>query len=116
MEVYATLKEAQMSPQKVRLIAKAIRGNSVEKALRFLNFTPKKAAKLMKKVLHSAIANAENNNGMDVDLLTIHRVLVDEAPVLRRLSPRAKGRANRIVKRRSHIKIVLSDATSKGGA
>lgn len=109
MEVSATLRNAGMSAQKARLVANEIRGKAVEKAVLQLTFIRKKAAKLMKKLLESAIANAEHNEGADIDELRVSTILVDEAPSLKRFKARAKGRGNRIVKRRCHIKIVVSD-------
>lgn len=109
MEVSATLKNAQSSAQKARLVANEIRGNEVETAVEKLKFIPKKAAKLIKKLLESAIANAEHNQGADIDELKVATITVDEAPTLKRFMARAKGRGNRILKRRCHIKIVVSD-------
>lgn len=110
MEVAAKLRGATISPQKVRLVADQIRGKGVEEALDILMFSPKKAAHLMKKVLESAIANAENNEGADVDELRVSAVFVDEGPTLKRIRPRAKGRADRILKRNSHITVKVSDS------
>ena len=110
MEVAAKLRGATISPQKVRLVADQIRGKGVEEALDILMFSPKKAAHLMKKVLESAIANAENNEGADVDELKVSAVFVDEGPTLKRIRPRAKGRADRILKRNSHITVKVSDS------
>jgi len=107
-EVSAKLSDARISPQKARLVIEQVRGLPINKALNLLNFSPKKAAQIVKKVLVSAIANAEHNEGLDVDTLRISRIFVDEAPRLKRTSPRAKGRANRIVKRNSHITVVVA--------
>ncbi|MBA2649160.1 MAG: 50S ribosomal protein L22 [Legionella sp.] len=109
MEVTAKLKGAPLSAQKGRLVANMIRGMNVSKALDVLKFTPKKGAQLMHKLLQSVLANAENNNGADIDDLKVHVVFVDEATTLKRISPRAKGRANRICKRTCHITIKVSD-------
>ncbi len=109
MEVTASLKNAPLSAQKCRLVANMVRNMNVSSALDVLKFTPKKGAALMLKVLQSAIANAENNNGVDIDELRINTILVDEATTLKRISPRAKGRANRISKRNCHITIKVSD-------
>ena len=109
MEVAATLKYAGISPQKCRLVADQIRGLPVERALQTLSFSPKKAAGIVKKVLESAIANAEHNEGADVDELKVKRVFVDEGPTYKRIRPRAKGRADRIMKRTSHITVVVGD-------
>ncbi len=107
-EVSAKLSDARLSPQKARLVANQVRGLSVDKALNILAFSPKKAARVLKKLLGSAIANAEHNQGLDVDSLSIARIFVDEAPGFKRSSPRAKGRGNRIVKRNCHITIVVA--------
>ena len=109
MEVTAKLKGAPLSAQKGRLVANMIRKIKVSKALDILRFTPKKGAAIMLKLLESAIANAENNNGADIDELIVSTICVDEAATMKRTSPRAKGRANRICKRTSHIKITVSD-------
>jgi large subunit ribosomal protein L22 len=105
--VRANLKNARISPQKARLVIDQIRGKPVEQSLQILTFSVKKAAGLIKKILESAIANAENNNGLDVDELVVFRAFVDEAPTLKRTRARAKGRANRIIKRNSHIHLEL---------
>lgn len=109
MEVTAKLNNAPLSAQKGRLVANMVRNMKVSGALDVLKFTPKKGAELMLKLLESAIANAENNNGADIDDLKIGMVYVDEAKTLKRISPRAKGRANRICKRTCHITIKVSD-------
>ena len=96
MEVTAKLKDAPLSAQKGRLVADMIRNLKVSTALDMLKFTSKKGAQLMFKILQSAIANAENNNGADIDSLKVNTVFVDEARTLKRMSPRAKGRGNRI--------------------
>lgn len=109
MQTVAKLRYARLSPQKGRLVADQIRGLPVEKALDTLAFSNKKAADLIKKVLDSAIANAENNEGADIDELKVKAVCVDEGPVMKRIQPRAKGRANRIIKRTSHITVTVAD-------
>lgn len=109
MEVAARLRFARLSPQKGRLVADQIRGLPVDKALDILAFSPKKGAAMMKKVLESAIANAEHNEGADVDELSVTRVFVDQGPTMKRIRPRAKGRANRILKRTSHITVTVGD-------
>ena len=109
MEVSAKLKHASLSAQKGRLVADQIRGIPVERALQILAFSTKKAAFTMKKVLESAIANAEHNEGADIDELKVSRVMVDEARPLKRYRARAKGRGNRILKRPSHITVMVSD-------
>jgi large subunit ribosomal protein L22 len=109
MQVAAKLRYAHISPQKCRLVADQVRGLKVDRALDALNFSPKKAAGLVKKVLESAIANAEHNHGADVDELTLSAIYVDEGPRYKRIHARAKGRASRIVKRTSHITVAVSD-------
>ena len=109
MQVAATLRYARISPQKCRLVADAIRGNTVDDALRTLTFTPKKSARIVKKVLESAIANAEHNHGADIDELKISNIEVNEAPTFRRFRARAKGRGARIIKRNSHITVRVGD-------
>lgn len=110
MEVTARLKGARISAQKARLVADQVRGKGVEDALNLLTFSPKKAAHLIKKVLNSAIANAEHNEGADVDELKVSTIMVDEAVSMKRIMPRAKGRADRITKRSCHITIKVADA------
>ena len=109
MEVAVKLKGAQISAQKARLVADQVRGKPVEEALSLLEFSPKKAAHIVKKILDSAIANAENNEGADVDELKISRIFVDEGTTMKRLRPRAKGRADRILKRSCHITVKVAD-------
>lgn len=109
MEVAARLKNASISAQKVRLVADQIRGLPVGKADELLTFSPKKAARLLKKLLASAMANAENNEGLDIDELRISTVFVDEGPTLKRFKARAKGRGNRILKRSSHITLKVAE-------
>ena len=109
MEVSAKLKGAQISAQKARLVADEVRGRHVDEALDVLEFSPKKASRLIKKLLDSAIANAENNEGADVDELVISSVFVDEGRTMKRLRPRAKGRADRIFKRSCHITLMVSN-------
>lgn len=109
MEVAAKLRGAQMSAQKARLVADQIRGKSVEEALDLLNFSAKKGAAIVKKVLESAIANAEHNEGADVDELKVSTIFVDEGLSLKRIKTRAKGRADRILKRTCHITVKVAD-------
>ncbi len=113
MEVAARLKGAQISAQKARLVADQVRGLPVEEALSLLEFSPKKAAHIIKKILDSAIANAENNEGADVDELKVSSIFVDEGMTLKRLRPRAKGRADRIFKRSCHITIKVADSDNQ---
>ncbi len=109
MQVAAKLRYARISPQKCRLVADIIRGKSVDEALRVLTFTPKKAARIVKKVLESAIANAEHNHGADIDELKVSTIEVSEAPTFGRYRARAKGRGTRITKRNSHITVQVGD-------
>ena len=109
MQVSATLKHARVSPQKARLIADQIRGLPVERALNILIFSPKKSAGMMRKVLESAIANAEHNEGADIDELSVASVFVNEGRTLKRFRARAKGRGTRILKRNSHITVTVGD-------
>jgi large subunit ribosomal protein L22 len=108
-EVCAKLKFAKISAQKVRLVADMIRGKSVAAANDILVFSNKKAAVLIKKVLDSAIANAEHNEGADIDDLRVYKVFVDQGPTAKRLHPRARGRSDRILKRTCHITVMVSD-------
>lgn len=109
MHVAAKLRYARISPQKCRLVADTIRGKSVDQALSTLSFMPKKGAQVLKKLLESAIANAEHNHGADIDELRVAIVEVNEAPTFRRYRARAKGRGTRIIKRNSHITIRVAD-------
>ena len=109
MQVTAKLRYARISPQKCRLVADTVRGKGVGNALSTLKFMPKKGARLVLKVLESAIANAENNLGADIDELKVTRIEVDNAPQLKRFAARAKGRGNRIIKRNSHITLEVGD-------
>ena len=108
-EVAAILKGARISAQKVRLVADQIRGRGVEEALGILQFSGRKGARLLKKVLESAIANAEHNAGADIDDLTVSSIFVDEGKTMKRIKPRAKGRADRILKRSCHITIKVAE-------
>ncbi len=109
MEITAKLSNAPLSAQKARLVANQIRGLEVEEALNVLKFSTKKAAAIMKKVLESAIANAEHNESADIDELKVSTVFVDEAPTLKRFRARAKGRANHILKRTCHITVKVAE-------
>ena len=109
MEVSATLRHARLSPQKARLVADQLRGLPVERAVEILTFAKPKAASMLKKVLESAIANAEHNEGADVDELRVGTVNVDQGPTFRRFRARARGRAGRITKRTSHITVTVTD-------
>ncbi|MEZ5507421.1 MAG: 50S ribosomal protein L22 [Gammaproteobacteria bacterium] len=109
MEAAAKLRSAMISAQKARLVADQIRGQKIDQALNILAFSEKKAAHLVKKVLESAIANAEHNEGADVDELRVSEIFVDEGMTMKRIQPRAKGRADRIMKRTCHITVKVSD-------
>jgi len=109
MKVSAKLTNSAISAQKMRLVADQIRNKPVDKALEILAFSPKKAAAIIKKVLESAIANAENNEGADIDELNVATIYVDEGPTQKRMRARAKGRGNRILKRSSHVTVIVSD-------
>lgn len=109
IETISKYKYAKSSAQKLRLVANLIRGKKVSKAINILNYTNKKAALLIKKALESAIANAEHNEGADIDILKVSKVFINEGPNMKRVLPRAKGRADKIIKRTSHITIFVSD-------
>ncbi len=109
MDTQAILKYQRISAQKCRLVANSIRGLKVDKALEFLEFNNKKASQMILKVLESAIANAENNNSLDIDELKVKNILIDEGPTGKRFMPRARGRVNQILKRSSHITVIVSD-------
>ncbi|MEN8176797.1 MAG: 50S ribosomal protein L22 [Pseudomonadota bacterium] len=109
MQAFAKLRYAHLSAQKGRLVADQIRGLPVEEALNVLLFSKKKGAVIIKKVLDSAIANAENNEGADIDELKVKAVAVDEGPTMKRMRARAKGRGSRILKRTSHVTVTVAD-------
>jgi len=109
MEVASKLKYVGISAQKARLVADQVRGLPVDKALNTLLFSQKKGARIVKKVLESAIANAEHNEGADVDELKVSTIYVDEGPTQKRFRARARGRGNQILKRTSHITVTVSD-------
>lgn len=109
MRAEATLKYARISAQKARLVADQIRGEHVENALNTLSFSTKKGAGMIKKLLESAIANAEHNEGADIDELKVEAIQVNEGPTMKRIRARAKGRANRIMKRTSHITVTVAE-------
>ncbi|MBI2969335.1 MAG: 50S ribosomal protein L22 [Gammaproteobacteria bacterium] len=110
MPTTATLKYSRMSPRKMRLVADQVRGLPVERALNLLAFSKKKAAGIVKKVLESAVANAEHNDGADIDELKVVEIHVDAGPSLKRLRPRARGRADRILKRTSHVTVTVAES------
>ena len=109
METKASLRGARLSAQKGRLVADQIRGLAVDKALNVLAFSPKKGAVLIKKVLESAIANAEHNDGADIDALKVKTIYVERGAFLKRFQARAKGRGNRVLKHSCHIYITVGD-------
>jgi len=113
METTATLRGVRLSAQKGRLVADQIRGMPVGKALDLLAFAPQKGAKIIRKVLESAIANAEHNDGADIDELKVTTIYVDKADTLKRMSARAKGRGNTIGKQSCHIHVVVGDGKAK---
>ncbi len=110
MQAEATLKHARISAQKARLVADQIRGMHVEQALDLLTFSTRNGAVILKKIVESAVANAENNEGADIDELKIAAVQVNEGPTMKRIRARAKGRASRIFKRTSHITVTVAEA------
>ena len=110
MEVRAITRYVRISPRKARLVTELIKGQPVEEALITLKFMPKKAARLVSKTLQSAVANAEQNPNIDIDTLYIKRIFVDEGPSMKRWRARAMGRATRILKRSSHITVILDEA------
>lgn len=109
METRAIARYIRISPRKARIVAQNIKGKHVEDALNILKYTPKKAAGLISKVLHSALANAEQNSSMDIDNLYVKQVMINEGPTWKRIKPRAMGRANRILKRTSHITVIVDE-------
>ena len=109
MEAKALARQIRISPQKARLVADLVRGKSVESALTTLRFMPKKGARILRKVVESALANASQNEAIDVDTLYIKTIFIDGGPMLKRIRPRAQGRASRILKRSSHITVVLEE-------
>ncbi|MFN3406268.1 MAG: 50S ribosomal protein L22 [Caldimicrobium sp.] len=114
MKARAVSKFLLISPYKARLVIDLIRGKKVDEAMNILETTPKKAARLIKKVLMSAVANAENNYGMDIDKLYVSQAYVNEGPRLKRVWPRGWGRASRIIRRMSHITIEVEELSEKG--
>lgn len=110
MEVKAVTRYVRIAPRKVRIVTELVKGKSAEEALTILKFLPKKAARLVSKTLQSAVANAEQNPNVDVDTLYIKRIYVDGGPSMKRWRARAMGRATRILKRSSHITVILDEA------
>ena len=113
MQTSAVLRGIRLSPQKGRLVADQIRGLAVDKALNILKYSPKKGARIIQKVVESAIANAEHNDGADIDELRITRIFVDQGPVFKRFRPRAKGRASKILKPTCHISVTVGDLSKE---
>jgi len=110
MEAKAVAKYVRISPRKARLVMDQLRGKNVEEALNLLNFAPQKSASIIKKLISSAVANAEENSEIDVDTLFIKSIYADEGPTLKRFRPRAMGRATRIRKRTSHLTVILEES------
>jgi len=109
MEVRAVAKYMRISPRKVRMLTDAVKGKPVEAALDILKFMPQKAASMVEKIMRSAVANADQRPDVDVDALVVANVVADPGPVLKRFRPRARGRATRILKRTSHITVILAE-------
>lgn len=109
METRAAVKFIRVSPRKIRLVMDQVRGRKVEEALNILSFAPQKGARILKKLINSAVANAEQNSNVDVDSLYVKRLYADEGPTMKRWRPRAQGRATRINKRTSHLTIIVDD-------
>lgn len=112
MDVKASGKYMRISPQKVRKIVGAVKGKPVESGLNTLKFMPQKAAGMVEKIVRSAVANADQNADLDVDTLVIKNIIVNEGPMLKRFRPRARGRATRILKRTSHITVIVGDGSA----
>ena len=113
MEAKAVARHIRIAPRKVRIVADLIRGKDVDEAIAILRFTPKRGARILEKVLHSAVANAQNNYDLDIDSLYVKRAYVDEGPTLKRFRPRRMGQAFPILKRTSHISVVVEEAEMK---
>lgn len=112
MDVIATTKYSRISPKKAREVANELRGRPANEALELLKFIPRKAARLLHKTLHSAVANAENNHNLNSDDLVIKEAIVEEGPAFRRFKPAARGSAKPIRKRTSHLRIVLTESSN----
>ena len=110
MEVKAVARYVRISPQKVRLLAETIKGRPVEKALAMIGFMPQKAAGIVEKVMRSAVANASENPDLDIDTLIVGNLIVESGPTFKRFRARARGRGTRILKRTSHITVILTEA------
>lgn len=109
MEAKALARQIRISPQKARLVADLIRGKNVDTAINTLRFMPKKGARILRKIVESAVANASQNEAIDVDTLYIKKIYIDGGPMLKRIRPRAMGRASRILKRSSHITVIVDE-------
>lgn len=109
METRAVARFVRISPRKVRLVMDEVRGKKVDDALNLLTFAPQKGARLLRKLIRSAVSNAQNNNNLDPDSLVVKTVYADEGPVLKRFIPRAQGRATQIRKRTSHLTVILDE-------
>lgn len=116
MEVTSTYKYARVSPKKARDVARVVQGMPVSAAIDTLTFTPKKAAELINKTLRSAVANAENNFGLDADELIVRECTIGDGPAFKRFKPRARGSAGAIRKRTSHIRVVLGEPKEEAAA
>lgn len=112
MDVKASGKYMRISPQKVRQVVGTVKGKPVESGMNMLKFMPQKAAQMVEKVVRSAVANADQNPDIDVDALVIKNIIVDEGPMLKRFRPRARGRATRILKRTSHITVIVAETSA----
>ena len=110
MEAKAVAKYIRISPQKARLVADVVRGKDIDEALTTLRFMPKKGARILKKVIESAVANADQNESIDIDTLYLKEIEINGGPMLKRFRPRAMGRASRIKKRTSHITVIVAEA------
>ena len=113
MEVRAVSKYVRISPRKVHKVIGAVKGKSVESGIQTLKFMPQKAASILEKIVRSAVANADHNAGVDIDLLVIRNITADQGPSLKRWKARARGRGTRILKRTSHITVTLAEETSE---
>jgi len=109
MESRAVARHMRISPQKMRLIMDEVRGKKVDEAIRLLSFSPKRGARVLRKLINSAVANAEANKEIDVDTLYVKRIYADQGPIMKRFQPRAMGRASRIRKRTSHLTVILDE-------
>jgi len=109
MEIRAAARFVRISPRKIRLVMDQVRGKKIEEAVNMLSFSSLKGARILKKLINSAVSNAEQNSGVDVDSLYIKRIFADEGPTLKRWRPRALGRATRIRKRTSHLTVILDE-------